>query len=555
MTVVFQSAAEEDLLRRSAAKAAGASDTIIDTLSFEYEGIGNTNKEYIRRPMRGIVVPKDTHASLTLVSLGNETKSIDNSSMPPRVPTATTHNFLLQNVTETRNEKSQFITTFGATYAFFFGEQPRLISCTAIVPNSADFEWHKEWWENYTSSLRGTSLASTNSVAELKFADGRDSTVVRGYVTNCTSMISAQDPYTIQISFSMFVESLLRSPVSHAAPRRTDGQADLLGVGALSSPEEQLRLDESSTASVRRLNIKLSPLGSEPGGLSKFFGALNAIDAAIDNGVRQARNILFGRNMVVPVNYTSTGPPRDSLFAEGSGAESLQGLSLTNFFGDGILAFSDTPGKAKTVILRTRPEAAAALRGVEAVQRTTRYYYQNSDEYVYYPVNGTIVTRTAEAAESEQRALRNAEIVLYTPQSIAAFASFGIPITPFPGPVVRGLPSLERQAEAFNTAQYAEQKIAEKLRIVGRAVFAVASFVIAWSTVNNRRELQASITNPNSGNLSAQQRARADQQIARAQRTAEQERLVSESQAESLRGNRGVGSALTPASIVASVIL
>lgn len=561
MITGFQTVAERDIIERAALFGSGSQESY----AIESSSIQSTSGEFIRRPMRGIVVPKDTHASLTLVSSGKPLGGLTNSSTPPAAElvnrfSATTHNFLLQNVTETRNEKSQYITTFGATYAFFFGEQPRLISCTAIVPNSADFEWHKEWWENYTTSLRGTSLASSNSVAELAFADGRDSTVVRGYITNCTTMITAQDPYTIQISFSMFVESLARSPVTASAPRRGDAyqfgdSIDLLGVGALSSPDQELRLDESSTASVRRLNIKLSPLSSEPGGLSKVIGALNAIDAAIDNGIRQARNILFGRNLVVPVNYTSTGPTRDSLFAEGSGAENLGGLGLVNFFGAGLLAFSDTPGASKTVILRARPEASKQLTTARSVQDSTRFYYQNFDEYVNYPVNGTSVTDLAQQAGAQLSAQRTRSLGLYAPQAIAAFAAFGIKVTPFPGPVVRDYASLERQAESYSTALYVERKTTEALRIVGRSAFAVANFFIAQSVVNNRRELQESITNPNSGNLTAQQRARAEEQIARTQRTAEQERLVAESQASQIRGNRGLRTAVTVGSVITSVIL
>jgi hypothetical protein len=535
---VFQNVSENDILRRRGLIALGQADETAASVNLA----STNNPDFIRRPMRGIVVPKDTHASLTIVNSDRKVELYNTSSPVTGQPVSTTYNFLLQNVTETRNEKSQFITTFGATYAFFFGEQPRLISCTAVLPNSADFEWHKEWWENYSRSLRGTSLASSNSIAELTYADGRDSTVIRGYITNCTSMITAQDPYTIQVSFSMFVERLVRSPLNYEAPRRIGEQQDLLGVGALSSPEEQLRLDESSTASVRRTNIKLSPLGADPGALSKFVGALNAIDAAIDNTIRQARNFLYGRNMVIPVNYLAEGPPRNSLFAEGSGVESLQGLTLTNFFGSKILAFSNSPGSAKTVILRTNTDGELPANAIlRSLQRTTRYYYQNTDEYVNYPVNSPTALQDLVDLNVQERDIARAETnALYAPQSVAAFAAFNIRVTPFPGPVVRDSASLERQSEAYYWANYAEQKMSEKLRIVGRAAFGVATFFIGKSVVNSRRRLQEGITNPNSGNLTANQRTEFQSSIARSQRNAEQERLVQESSAARLRGETGV---------------
>lgn len=536
---VFQNAAEVDQINRATTRYYGRMS--YEDVASNGRYVETQNPDFIRRPMRGIVVPKDTHASLTIVDKTGRAQLINTSSPVTGRPVVTTHNFLLQNVTETRNEKSQFITTFGATYAFFFGEQPRIISCTAILPNSADFEWHKEWWENYSQSLRGTSLASSNSIAELTYADGRDSTIIRGYITNCTSMITAQDPYTIQVSFSMFVERLVRSQINYEAPRRVGEDQDLLGVGALSSPEDQLRLEESSTASVRRTNIKLSPFRAEPSGMSKFASALNAIDAAIDNTVRQARNFLFGRNLVIPVNYVASGPPRNSLFAEGSAADSLQGLALTNFFGSKILAFSDKPGAAKTVILRSNTDGEPPNAGLEFLQRTSRFYYQNTDEYTNYPVNfPSAQQRVIDIELSRREMARAGQAALYAPQSVAAFAAFGIEVTPFPGPVVRGADSLERQAESYYWANYKEQKVSETLRIVGRAAFGIATFFIGKSVVNSRKKLQESITNPNSGNLGAAQRSDFQAKVARSQRSAEQERLVQESKAARLRGETGV---------------
>lgn len=536
---VFQSAAETDLLNRIVGSYFFG-ETEEKTALFG--GTAQTdNPDFIRRPMRGIVVPKDTHASLTIVDTAGKAQVINTSSPFTGNPIVTTHNFLLQNVTETRNEKSQFITTFGATYAFFFGEQPRLISCTAILPNSADFEWHKEWWENYSQSLRGTSLASSNSIAELKYADGRDSTIIRGYITNCTSMITAQDPYTIQVSFSMFVERLVRSQINYEAPRRIGEEQDLLGVGALSRPEDQLRLEESSTASVRRTNIKLSPFRSEPSGISKFVSALNAIDAAIDNTVRQARNFLFGRNMVIPVSYAVPGPPKNSLFAEGSGTDSLQGLALTNFFGKKILAFSDKPGTAQTVILRTKTDGELPRGSILGLlQRTSRYYYQNIDEYANYPVNSPTIQELVDLNARKRDADQLIQAALYAPQSVAAFAAFGIEITPFSGLITRGSSSLEKNAESYYWANYKAQRVTEKLRIVGRIGFGVLTFFIGKSVVNRRKKLQESITNPNSGNLTAAQLSNVETRIARSQRNAEQERLVQESKSARLRGKTGV---------------
>jgi hypothetical protein len=501
----------------------------------------HAHSNFVRRPMRGIVVPKDTHASLFIE---DNNAVLTNTSLQPGVSSNITHNFILQNVTESRSEKSQFITTFGSTYAFFFGEQPRLISCSAILPNSADFEWHKEWWANYSNMLRGTSLTSRNQVAVLSYGgDGRDRTFIRGFLTNCTSMISAQDPYVIQISFSMFVESMTRTPASKKAPRRTGSTADTLDVGALTDPSDALLLPESSTAAVRRLNIKLSPFKQEPGVLGKISSALNSLDAAIDNTIRQARNFLYGRNLVVPVNFTASRPESNPIFTEGSGTEGLEGLTVTNFFGKGVLAFAEGgPQRGlKTVNLRTKTDGQYSgvqdFRISKNQREKSEYYAENFDEYI-----GVDLKKARDLVEGVEDLFRSPYSIQlnYSTQSIAAFAAFGIKVTPF-GVVDRDdRASLERAANTYYWAEYSKQKTAEALRIVGRAAFGVATFAIGTSVVNNRRRLQENITNPNSGNLARNERRALQGDIAQAQRSAEQRRLVQDRKAAELRGETGV---------------
>ncbi len=558
--VVFQRAVIGDFnIRRLEAPL--STDRAIER-SAEEGGLGYETQPYIRRPMRGIVIPTDTHASITIVSAGDAAvpkgRTLRNTSAPPAQTTYYTHNFLLQNITETRNEKSQFITTFGATYGFFFGEQPRLINCTAILPNTADFEWHKEWWMNYEGRLRGTSLTSSNTKAELKYGSGRDQTSVFGYITNCTTIASSQDPYVVQLNFSMFVESVSRGQLNDEAPRRDpNASGDLLGVGALDSADDQLRLDESTTAAVRRTNIKLSPLGSEPGTLGKLMGALNSIDAALDNVVRKARNFLYGRNMVVPLSFVgSGGPPRNSLFAEGSDVDALEGATISNFFGAPTLAFSNTPGAVKTVTLRTNTDGELVVDALLKFQReTSRFYFQNFDEYVNYPVNDTFVTKYAKVEELILNSQAKGTGLLYAPQSVAAFAAFGIKVAPFPGAVPgTSRDALEAGAVAYQGTLRTQRIISDVLRTVGRGAYAAATLVVGNSVVNNRRELQESISNPNTGNLSKSQTAAMQSSIAAAQRTAEQRRLVQDAKGAALRGETGTVQPSTAQTIM-SVIL
>jgi hypothetical protein len=218
---------------------------------------------------------------------------------------------------------------------------------------------------------------------------------------------------------------------------------------------------------------------------------------------------------------------------------------LTNFFGSSILEFSDKPGKTNTVILRTNTDGDRfGLSKITDITKDaqTKFYFQNSDEYTNYPV--TLPTRQNMVLEQSiliADALQAGARALYAPQSVAAFAAFGIKVTPFPGPIDRNnRAALEEQANAYYWANYADQKTSEALRIVGRTAFGIATFAIGASVVNNRRRLQESITNPNSGNLTAQQESSLRSRIDSEQRTAEQRRLVDERKAARLRGETGV---------------
>jgi hypothetical protein len=494
--------------------------------------------------MRGIVMKRETYASISVVSAdGGYGWGLRNSSHPPgKIPNYTS-NFILQAVTETRNEKAQFVTTFGATYAFFFGEQPRIINCSAILPNTADFEWSKEWWLNYEERLRGTSLASTNTKVHLSY----DDQVVAGYLTNCTTTQTSSDANSLQVNFSIFVESVARNGGSGApeAFRRTD-TSDFLGVGALAGVGEAAVLANSTTAAVRRTNIKLSPLNSgTPGALSRLLSVLNEVDAAMDNAVRQVRNALYGRNLVVPLSFTSSRASR-AIFASGSSADSLEGLQVTNFFGNSLLAFSSgtpRPGQ-NTVTLRTNTDGFLALDAARSVQNETRYNFQNFDEYVNYPSNTFVGDIGRQAQEEAEVRSLGSEASFYSNQGVAAFQAFGINVLPFPQ--LPGV-SLERQdtesvvqaALGYQSSVASRQRTGEIIRVIARAAFGGLVMGYGYSIVNARRRLQESVNNPNSGGLTAAQTAALQSQITRTQRTTEQRRLVDEARAESLRGETG----------------
>ena len=152
--------------------------------------------DYVRRPLQGMRPKADTYASLTVPG-----GTLVNSSTPTGTAGYST-NFLIQSISETRQEKSQPVPTFGDTFYYFFGEQPTQIQVSAILLNSRDFEWELEWWENYSRYLRGTKLVDSNRKVILQY----ESTKIHGYINTCSIQKNSMNPMESNLSFSMFVD-------------------------------------------------------------------------------------------------------------------------------------------------------------------------------------------------------------------------------------------------------------------------------------------------------------------------------------------------------------
>lgn len=509
----------------------------------------------VRRPMRGILLKKETYASISV--LGTPRPLRNSSLQPPFETTITTGsysatqkgghqyttNFLLQSVTETRTEKVQYVSTFGSTYAFFYGEQPRIINCAAVLLNTPDFNWEKEWWFNYEKTLRGTSLTSMNSKAVLEF----DGYTVVGYMTNCTTMKNAQDPNLVNINFSMFIESVevdngsIGSDAPYGEDRTTEGA--YLGVGSVANRDDLRLLEESTTAAVRRANIQISELNKSatPG---KLMGALSAIDNALSNFIRNARNALYGRNMVVSRSFVGERYATP-LFPEGTGAGDLEGLGVSDFYGKSVLSFSDNPKPgSSSVTLRSNTDGFISKEYLMSEERKKpRRTWENYDEYVNAPPVGTWPDDVTDAIAREEfaRQMANMPGGDLNSAAVAAFSAFGM--TKEVSPYVAGVAGTDPRdstvaVAAYNTAA-GKQFGASVVRTLARTAFGVATFAVGTSIVNRRRDLQASITNPNNGGLDAETIASLNSEMAATSQTTEQQRLRDQARAEELRGNTG----------------
>lgn len=164
-------------------------------------GAGN---RIVRRPLRGLEIKEDTNAVLKVIQAnGKELPLVDAGAFNASGRTNQYSNFILQSVQEARMEKHQIVETFGASYVFFFGEEPRFVDVSAIIINSHDFNWEAEWWENYENNFRGTKLVERGARLYLFYED----TILEGYMLQSQAVKSAQEPHMVNMNFRLFVTS------------------------------------------------------------------------------------------------------------------------------------------------------------------------------------------------------------------------------------------------------------------------------------------------------------------------------------------------------------
>jgi len=162
---------------------------------------GRAGRAIARRPTRGLEIKSDTYATLTVRTAQNKVIPLVDSSLPDGLNSTGYANFLLQSVSESRMEKHQIIETFGASYVFFFGEQPRFLDIAAQLINSNDFNWEAEWWANYNTYLRGTKLVEMGARCYLSYDDN----IVEGYLMMANAVKTSDQPHLVPLQFKFFV--------------------------------------------------------------------------------------------------------------------------------------------------------------------------------------------------------------------------------------------------------------------------------------------------------------------------------------------------------------
>ena len=448
--------------------------TLFDQSILERAGNSKEAGQIVRRPLRGIQLKRETFASLSVLG-GAGVSGIHNSSAKEDTAGVnSTSNFIIQSVQEQRMEKFQAITTFGAPYGFFFGEQPRMLTVQAVLLNTADFQWEIEWWQNYEDYFRGTQLVNRGVRCYLTF----DDTVVEGYMTQASTAKNSGQPYESRLSFSMWVTNVdyLVEPGRRSVDPRHD----------LSSSTESLAFDyvetgpneefvSETTAAVRAANIR--SLREGEGLLASLRNAIDSVDDAIDgivNTLDGALDFLYGRNMVIPAGFAGSEiAAGGATFASGSGFEELRDAYLGNDFSAGAL----------NIRIPVLPQGQA---------RAVTQFYDNIDEY---PARA--------ATENTIRTLEEARA--------AVISEFGS--TAGDSPVDQDELRTQLAESTFREFGYdisnAEgQSQGELLRLLGRVAFGAFSYA-AMRTGLSQSIAELTIIGGTTGNTDAEQQAAA----------------------------------------------
>jgi len=258
----------------------------------------------VRRPLRNVQLKEDTYATISIVdnehNLSQDWTYLRNSSEAS--DSSFTANFMLQNVTESRQEKHQVVDTFGKDYIYFFGQRPRQVSFTAVLMNAENFRWEEEWWVNYDNVMRGTKLVSNRLQVRIRF----DDTLMYGYLLQCSVGKNPQQRSTASLSFTVHIIDSMTVRVDTGTDKTTDAGNGYTDVD-LSGSHKAISMGQDEL-SIAQYNLRTVKESEGVGGL--LARTAQYIQGALDKKREQADAILstvqsygdflYGRTLVIP---------------------------------------------------------------------------------------------------------------------------------------------------------------------------------------------------------------------------------------------------------------
>jgi len=166
------------------------------------DDFNDVDNSYVRRPLHGMMIPEDSYATITVrFSNNKKLKVLANTSAQEVYKNTSTTNMIVQRVDESRQEKQQIIETFGEDFVYYYGQRPRMITVSAMLPESEEFQYAQEFWTNYDRVLRGTKLVTRDARVFFTVAGQ----LFEGYLSTAQTSRTADQPRLIQLSFQMYV--------------------------------------------------------------------------------------------------------------------------------------------------------------------------------------------------------------------------------------------------------------------------------------------------------------------------------------------------------------
>jgi hypothetical protein len=279
----------------------------------------------VRRPYRGVEIKEDTYSIIKVIrSNGREIPLTDAGSLvtptslglrtdrPKDGTTFNFSNFIAQNVVDSRSEKQQIVETFGDTFIFFYGEKPRIINVTGLLMNTVDFNWKNEFWKNYENYFRGTKLVELDARVYFYF----DDQIVEGYVLAAQATHSAELPYHIPFTFTIFVtahtylgltEDSGRYPISANVDIPVNNLRDVDNMNEtikqLRARKDKLRPDEllSTTWIVRHMAERAAGgVTGKQAIVSAIIRGMSNYEAKVNAFFDNVKTYFYGRRTIVP---------------------------------------------------------------------------------------------------------------------------------------------------------------------------------------------------------------------------------------------------------------
>jgi hypothetical protein len=167
----------------------------------------------VRRPLRGFQERKDTYCVLKVITEGGYEIPLIDSGGTPQFMDGTVQpigtgkaysNFFIQQWQRGAAEKSQIVQTFGDTFVHFYGSNPVLIRFSGLLMNTVDFDWKREWWENYDRYLRGSRLVENKARLYFYVADY----IYEGYLMSSNTTDVSNERHLVAFSGNFLVTDI-----------------------------------------------------------------------------------------------------------------------------------------------------------------------------------------------------------------------------------------------------------------------------------------------------------------------------------------------------------